>query len=47
MLAKKKETPLHTTDKMTENRSADYETKDKISTKKIKKAKIKQINRKK
>ena len=33
MLAKKKETPIPTTDKMTENRSADYETKDKISTK--------------
>ena len=41
MLAKKKETPLHTTDKMTENRSADYETKDKISTKKNKKSKDK------
>ena len=41
MLAKKKETPIPTTDKMTENRSADYETKDKISTKKNKKSKDK------
>ena len=41
MLAKKKDTPLHTTDEMTENRSADYETKDKISTKKNKKSKDK------